>query len=107
VRASGVDFFRLIAGDYAALTIGSQRIDEAVPAVEKATMDAALKYIGRPGGEGIYRMIVELVEVAAAIHAIVDASDAFFELPLLLEVAADSRQQLLTFFMGKMSSAVL
>ena len=148
LRSATVDFFRLIAGDYAALATGSQRIDEAIPAVEKATMDAALKYIG-PGGEGIYKMIVEqgakirtkLVNTATAVHALVDANDAaqhalqgvltawttvdgkfksviktlteskqaeaFVELPLLLEVAAQSWQQLLTYFTGKLSAAVL
>ncbi len=149
LRIATVDFFRLIADDYAALATGSQRIDEAVPAVEKATMDAALRYIG-PDGAGIYRMIVEqgakirakLVALATAVHTLVDAndasqkalqgvltawttvdgkfksvittlsesartSDAFIELPLLLEVAAQSWQQLLTYFTGKLSATVL
>jgi hypothetical protein len=149
LRTATVDFCRLIAGDYATLTTGSQRIDEAIPAVDKATMDAALKYIG-PGGEGIYRMVIELgakiraklVSLTAAVHSLVDAndasqralqsvltawatvdgkfksvittlgegeraSDAFLELPLLLEIAAESWQQLLTYFTGKLSSAVL
>ena len=148
LRTSAVDFFRLIAGDYAALATGSQRIDEAIPAVEKATTDAALKYM-TPDGVGIYKMILEqgakirtkLVNTATAVHALVDANDAaqhalqgmltawttvdgkfksviktltesqkaeaFVELPLLLEVAAQSWQQLLTYFTGQLSNAVL
>ena len=147
LRTNTVDFCRIVAGDYAALTTGSQRIDEAIPAVEKATMDAALKYMM---DLGIYRMVVEegakirtrLVELASSVHAIADANaasqkslqsvltawatidgkfksvittlteseqstDVFLELPLMLEIAAESWQQLQTYFVGKVSNAVL
>lgn len=144
LRTNTVDFCRIVAGDYAALTTGSQRIDEAIPAVEKATMDAALKYMM---DLGIYRMVVEqggkirarLVELASSVHAVADANaasqkslqsvltawatidgkfksvittlteseqstDVFLELPLMLEIAAESWQQLQTYFVGKVKN---
>lgn len=149
LRASTVDFARVVAGDYAALTTGAQRIDEAIPAIEKATMDAALKYLD-PLSQGIYKMIVEagagirakLVETANGVHGLVDANDAsqralqsigtawatvdgkfksvitalsesehvtdaFVELPIALEVAATSWDQLEKYLMAEMSASYL
>jgi len=149
LRTSTVDFARVVAGDYAALTIGGQRIDEAIPAIEKATMDAALKYLD-PLSQGIYKMIVEegarirakLVETAHAVHGLVDANDAsqralqsigtawatvdgkfksvvtalsegeqatdaFVELPIALEVAAASWDQLEKYLMAELSASFL
>jgi len=149
LRTSTVDFARVVAGDYAALTTGAQRIDAAIPAIENATRDAALKYID-PLSQGIYKMIVEegakirnkLVETAKAVHGLVDAndasqralqsigtawatvdgkfksvitalnegekaSDAFIELPIALEVAAASWEQLEKYLMTEMSASYL
>lgn len=150
LRTATVDVIRVIARDYAALTIGSQRIDEAIPAVEKATADAAMQYL-TPDGVGIYRMIIEaggkirarLVELAASVHRLADANadsqkalqgvlaawetvdvkfksvidtlteagqsgdDGFELLPLLLDIAAESWQQLLRYFMQEMASRVV
>ena len=145
LRNSSVDFIRVIAGDYAALTTGAQDIDKAIPALEQSTMNASLQFM-KPGMEPIFRMIIEegarirakLVQLQAAIHGLVDANDssqkamqslitawvtvdgkfksviktltesattkdAFIELPILLEVAVKSWQQLLTYFTGKLS----
>ncbi|MDQ3280261.1 MAG: hypothetical protein M3Q69_02485 [Acidobacteriota bacterium] len=150
LRTPAVDFIRLIAADYATLETGAQRIDEAVPAVEKATMDAAMKYALRPEGQGIYKMIVEegarirekLMQTTAAVHALADANsaaqkalqsilsawatieqkfssviatlseserttDAFVELPVLLDIAAESWQQLMTYFSGKLATTLI
>jgi hypothetical protein len=149
LRTSTVDFARVVAGDYAALSTGAQRVDEAIPAIEKATMDAALKYLD-PLSQGIYKMIVEegakirakLVETAKAVHGLVDANDAsqralqsvgtawatvdgkfksvitalsegeqatdaFVELPIALEVAATSWEQLEKYLMGQLSASFL
>jgi hypothetical protein len=149
LRTSTVDFARVVAGDYAALSTGAQRIDEAIPAIEKATMDAALKYLD-PLSQGIYKMVVEqgakirakLVETANGVHGLVDANDAsqralqsvgtawatvdgkfksvitalsegeqatdaFVELPIALEVAAASWEQLEKYLMGQPSASFL
>jgi hypothetical protein len=149
LRTSTVDFARVVAGDYAALSTGAQRIDEAIPAIEKATMDAALKYLD-PLSQGIYKMVVEqgakirakLVETANGVHGLVDANDAsqralqsvgtawatvdgkfksvitalsegeqatdaFVELPIALEVAAASWEQLEKYLMGQLSASFL
>jgi len=137
-----VDFIRLITGDYAALATGSQRIDDAIPAVERATTKAALNYM-TPESQGLMPMVIEagakirnsLVATAAAVHRLATANDdaqralqgvltawttvegkfrsvittlseaeqavgVFEDLPLLLEIAADSWNDLLEYMKG-------
>jgi len=149
LRTASVDTVRLIAGDYAALTTGSERLDQAIADLDAAVVKEALKYIG-PGGQGIYKLIIEegskirkkLADLATSVHALADANaasqkamqellaawmtvdakfksviktlseserttDAFLELPLLLEIAAESWQQLLTYFVGRLSNTVV
>lgn len=149
LRTSTVDFARVVAGDYAALSTGAQRIDEAIPAIEKATAEAAMKYLD-PLSRGIYKMVVEegakirtkLVETATAVHGLVDANDAsqralqsvatawatvdgkfksvivalsegeqttdaLVELPIALEVAAASWEQLEKYLMAQMTASFL
>lgn len=149
LRTSTVDFTRVVAGDYAALSTGAQRIDEAIPAIEQATVNAATKYLD-PLSQGIYKMIVEegakirakLVATASAVHGLAGANDAsqralqsvgtawatidgkfksvltalregesttdvFIELPIALEVAANSWEQLEKYLMAELSGAFL
>jgi hypothetical protein len=134
-----VDFIRLITGDYATLTSGGERIDEAIPAVERATTEAALKFMS-PESQGLMRMVLEagakirntLVALSASVHRLATANDdaqralqsvltmwttvegkfksvittlseaeqavgVFEDLPLLLEIAADSWREFLEY----------
>lgn len=134
-----VDFVRLITGDYATLTTGAERIDEAIPAVERATNEAALKFLS-PESQGLMRMVLEagakirntLVGLSASVHRLATANDdaqralqgvltmwttvegkfksvittlaeaeqavgVFDDLPLLLEIAADSWNEFLEY----------
>jgi hypothetical protein len=134
-----VDFIRLISRDYAVLATGSERIDEAIPAVERATTNAALKYMS-PESQGLMRMVIEagakirnkLIALSASVHGLATANDdaqralqgvltmwtavegkfksvitvlsdaehavgVFEDLPLLLEIAADSWRELLDY----------
>ena len=134
-----VDFIRLIAGDYATLANGSERIDEAIGAAERATTNAALKYMS-PESQGLMRMVIEaggkirnsLVALSASVHRLATANDdaqralqgiltawttvegkfksvittlseaeqsvgVFEDLPLLLEIAAESWNELLEY----------
>ena len=77
-----VDFIRLISRDYAALATGSERIDEAIPAVERATTNAALKYM-TPESQGLMRMVIEagakirnkLLALSVSVHRLATAND--------------------------------
>jgi|GEM_PF-3102641 len=139
VKPKLTDFIRLITSDYPGLTQGGQKIDDAIAANDKATQDAALKYLM---DQGIMKMILELGAtlsrelraVSPAVHQLESANETaqvsvrdliavwttvstkygsvisdlttaqttthFEDLPLLLEIAVASYQELLTYMQG-------